>query len=240
MAIDPELRQKLQILLVAAIVLAGARAGYVVYERRQARIEGEKPKQEKALNPDYYVTPKKLYPSDLESARQLTKQPVWVKVGYGNTYYRYDTARHKTDFGHEAGTLPPLQKLQIQDVVKDTVPAAPGERQVLARFELEGKAYAVPIGAEKSGDYKIYSDEMFFIEDPHALYKHWPAEVWKAIENHEVLPGMSELQADFAIGLGVPEGSGDYGSRTLRYPNGGKPLVVTFRNGKATEITPGS
>jgi len=240
MAIDPEFQKKLQIVLVAAIVLAGGRAAYIVYERHEAMKDDAKPKQETALKADYYVTPKKLHPYDLKSARQLTEQPVWVKVGYQLTYYPYDRERHKADFGREAGTLLPLQKLAIQDVATDVSPQAPGTKQVLACFLLEGKSYAVPIGAEKGGDFKIYSDDIFFIEDPRDLYKHWPADVWKAVDGHEVQAGMSELQASFAIGLGVPQGSGDYGSRTLHYANGGKPLAITFENNKATEIKPGS
>ncbi|MBI1740033.1 MAG: hypothetical protein HYR57_04015 [Candidatus Koribacter versatilis] len=240
MAIDPELRKKLQIFLVAAIVLAGGRAAYIVYDRYEERKEDERPKQEKALNADYYVTPRKLRPYDLKSARELTKQPVWVKVGYGNTYYPYDVARHKAEFGREAGTLGPLQKLQIQDVVRDVAPLAPGVKQILARFEIEGKAYVVPIGVENGGDYKIYSDDMFLVQDPHELYQHWSAEVWKAIDGHEVRPGMSELQVGFALGLGAAEGAGEYGSRTLHYANGGKPVRVTFRNDEAVEIVPGS
>ena len=241
MAIDPEFQKKLQVFLVAAIVLAGGRAAYVVYERHEAMKGDLKPKQETLLKADYYVTPKKLHPYDLKSARQLTEQPVWVKVGYQLTYYPYDLGRHKTDFGHEAGMLLPLQKLAIQDVVTDVSPLAPGIKQVLACFALErnGKNYAVPIGAEKGGDFRIYSDDIFFIEDPHGLYKHWSADVWKKIDAHKVQAGMSELQASFAIGLGIPQGSGDYGSRTLRYPNGGKPLVIAYQNDKAVEIKPG-
>ena len=240
MTFDPEWRKKIQIFLAAAIVLAGGRAAYIVYERREARKADEQPQQEQALNPDYYVTPRKLHPYDLKSARQLTEQPVWVRTGYYNTYYPYDPARHKTDFAHEAGTLPPLLKLQVEDVVTEVAPQAAGVKQVLARFALEGRAYVVPIGMEKDGEYKIYSDAMFFIEDPHELYKHWPADVWRAIDHHEVHPGMSELEAACAIGLGTLEGSGAYGSRTLHYPNGGKPLTITYRNDKAVEITPGT
>jgi hypothetical protein len=240
MALDPEFQKKLQVFLAIAIVLAGGRAAYVVYERREAMKDDAKPKQETSLKADYYVTPKKLHAYDLKSARALTEQPVWVKYGYQHTYYPYDRERHKTDFGHEAGTLLPLQKLAIQDVVTDVSPQAPGVKQVLARFALEGKSYAVPIGAEKGGDFKIHSDDIFFIEDPRDLYKHWPAEVWRKIDAHEVQAGMSELQASFAIGLGVPEGSGDYGSRTLHYANGGKPLVIAYQNDKAVEIKSGS
>ena len=240
MAIDPEVQKKLQVFLAAAILLAGGRAAYIVYERHEAMKEDAKPRQETLLKADYYVTPKKLHPYDLKSARQLTEQPVWVKVGYQLTYYPYDRERHKMDFGHEAGTLLPLQKLAIQDVVTGVSALAPGIKQVLACLSLEGKGYAVPIGAEKSGDFKIYSDDIFFIEDPRDLYKHWPAAVWEKIDAHEVQAGMSELQASFAIGIGIPQGSGGYGSRTLRYPNGGKPLDIRFENDKAVEINPGS
>ena len=240
MAIDPEFQKKLQVFLVAALVLAGGRAAYIVYERHEAMKEDAKPRQETALKADYYVTPKRLHPYDLKSARQLTAQPVWVKVGYQLTYYPYDRARRTADFGHEAGMLLPLQKLAIQDVATGVSPLAPEIKQVLACFSVEGKSYAVPIGAEKGSDFRIYSDDIFFIEDPHELYKHWPADVWQKIDAHEVQAGMSELQTIFAIGIGIPQGSGDYGSRTLHYANGGKPLVITFRNDKAVEIKAGS
>jgi hypothetical protein len=240
MALDPEFQKKLQIFLAAAILIAGGRAAYIVYERREAMKEEAKPKQEKALKADYYVSPKKLRPYDLKSARQLTEQPVWVKVGYQLTSYPYDRQRRRADFGHETGTLLPLQKLAIEDVEIDVSPQAAGVKQVLACFSVEGKSYAVPIGAEKSGEFKIYSDDAFFIEDPHELYKHWPADVWQKIDAHEVQAGMSELQCSFAIGLGVPEGSGGYGWRTLHYPNGGKALVITFENDKALVIKPGA
>jgi hypothetical protein len=239
MALDPEVLKKLQIFMAAAILIAGGRAAYVVYERHEAALD-RTPKQETALKADYYVTPKKLYPYDLKSARQLMEQPVWVKVGYQITYYPYDAARKKTDFAHEAGTLLPLQKLAIEDVVTGVSAQAPGVKQVLAVFSLEGKSYAVPIGAEKDGEFKIRSDDMFFVQDPHELYRHWPAEVWQKVDAHEVQAGMSELQCSFAIGMGIPEGSGDYGSRTLHYANGGKPLVISFEDDKAVEIKAGT
>jgi hypothetical protein len=240
MALDPEFQKKLQLFLAVAIVLAGGRAAYVVYERHEAMKETAKPQQETALKADYYVTPKKLHAYDLKSARQLTEQPVWVKYGYQLTYFPYDRQRRKADFGHEAGTLLPLQKLAIDDVVTDVAPQAPGTKQVLACFTLEGKSEAVPIGAEKGGDFKLRSDDIFFLEDPRDLYKHWPADVWQKIDAHQVQAGMSELQTSFAIGVGLPEGSGDYGSRTLHFSNGGKPLAITFENDKAVQIKPGS
>src|SRR5271168_2004802 len=98
MAIDSEFQKKLQIFLGAAFVLSGGRAAYIVYERHEARKDDAKHRQETLRNADYYVTPKKLHPYDLKSARQLTEQPVWVKVGYQLTYYPYDRERNRTDF----------------------------------------------------------------------------------------------------------------------------------------------
>jgi hypothetical protein len=240
MALDAQTRKKFQLFLMFAIIVAGGRAAWVVYDRYQSRKEAEQPKQEQALKADYYVTPKKLHPYDLKSARELTKQPVWVKVGYYHTYFPYDTTRHKTEFAHDAGLLLPLQKLAIQDVVTDVSPEAKGVKQVLAVFQLDGKTYAVAIGSQQGEDFKIYSDDIFFIEDPHDLYKFWPSEVWKAIDNHDVQPGMSELQTTCAIGAGQLESGSSSDPRILHYANGGKPLTITFHNDKATNIEPGA
>jgi hypothetical protein len=236
MTITPEVKQKIQLVLATAIVISAVRAGYILYERHANQEQPVKKQAAAPLMRDYYVTPKKLYPYDVKSARQLTQQRVWVKEGYRYTYYPYDSGAHRSNFAHDAGTLLPLQKLQIKDVVTDISPGTPDQRQVMAVFEQDGKTYAFPIGAVKGSDYRIYSDEMLFIQDPHELYKHWPAEVWDAIGKHEVKPGMNELQADFAIGMGTPEPSGDPAVKTVRYPNGGKPMTVTYREGKAVEI----
>lgn len=136
--------------------------------------------------------------------------------------------------------LGPIEKLHITDVITAMPPGANQQKQVMAEFEKDGKNYAVPIGVEADGEYKIYSDYIFFVENPRDLYKHWSADVWQSITQHEVKPGMNELQADFAVGMGVPDRGGDDEEKTVRYPNGGKPLVVVFHNGKAAQITPGA
>ena len=233
---NPETKQRIQWALALALLVAGVRTGYILYERHAETLEQAK-QPAQPLNPDYYVTPRKLHPYDLKSAKQLTEQPVWVKEGYRYTYYPY--ANHHADFKHEAGLLLPIEKLQIEDVVTDASPGSPGQKQVLAVFAKDGKTFAVPVGVEAGGDYQIYSDEMLYIQDPHELYKHWPADVWQAIDQHQMKPGMNELQADFAIGMGMPDRSSEPDVKTVHYPNGGKPLSVTYRGGKAAEITPG-
>jgi len=238
---SPEARQKIQFALRLALVVAVLRAGYIVYQRHEDKIAADKQKQAQNVgysNPDYYVNPKKLYPYDLKSAKQLTQQPVWVKEGYRYAFYRYETARKQVDFVHDAGQLLPIEKLEIKDIVTAKPAGAEQRQQVMAVFEKEGKTYAVPIGFEADQQYKIYSDEMFFVEDPHDLYKHWPSDVWQAVEQHQVTPGMNEMQADFAIGMGVPDGGSSTAEKTVRYPNGGKPVVIVYHDGKAAEIKP--
>jgi hypothetical protein len=232
------MKQKIQLILIIGMVVAAIRVAWIFYERHEESAPPAK-KEAPALDPDFYVTSKKLFAYDLKSAKQLTMQPAWVKVGYAYAYYPYDRVTHRADLNHEVGKLLPIQKLEIKDVVTGSSPKNPGERQVLAVFDQDGKSFATPVGTEKSGDYKFFSNDMLFIEDPHQLYKHWPADIWQAIDQHQVKPGMSELQADFAIGIGLLEAGGDSSDRTLDYPNGGKPIKISYHNGKVVEIRPG-
>lgn len=235
-------RKKIQLALLLALVVATVRAAYIFYQRHQDRLAVEQQKKARDVgyaNPDYYVSPKKLYPYDLKSARQLTQQPVWVKEGYRYVYYPYQASSKHLDLEHNAGTLGPIEKLQIRDAVTASNRVQGQPTQIVAVFEKDGKSYAVPIGYEQNGEYKIYSDEMFYIEDPHDLYKHWPEDVWQAVEQHQVKPGMNEMQADFAIGMGIPNAGDSSIEKTVRYPNGGKPLVVVYHDGKAAEIKAG-
>ncbi len=244
---SPETKQRIQLFLVAAFIVAAARAGYIFYQRHEDRLAVLRQKQAQNVgysNPDYYVNPKKLYPYDLKTAKQLTQQPVWVKEGYRYVFYNYEPGTRHVDFGHDAGTLGPIEKLEITDVVSASNQVAGQPKQVVAVFhkegQKEGKSYAVPIGYEANGEYKIYSDEMFFVQDPHQLYQHWSPDVWQAVEQHQIKPGMNEMQADFAIGMGVPDAGDTSYEKTVRYPNGGNPLVVVYHDGKAADIKPGT
>ena len=241
--LNTETRKKIQLALALGIALAAARTAYIFYQRHEDYVAEEKQKQVHDAgysDPDLYVNPKKLHPYDLKSAKQLTQQPVWVSEGYHYAYYPYEATTKRVDFKHEAGLLGPIEELHITDVITAMPPGASQQKQVMAIFDKNGKSYAVPIGVEADDEYKIYSDYIFFVENPRDLYKHWSADVWQSITQHEVKPGMNELQASFAVGMGVPDPRGDSDEKTVRYPNGGKPLVVEFHNGKATAVTPGS
>ena len=223
----------IQVILVGALVAAVIWFYLNMRDRRVALVEA--PRKEAALDPDYYVVPKKLHPQDAKDARELMLQPVWVREGYRYVYYKYGPA---VDLYHKAGTLGPIERLEIKDIVMQGKPGVAG-RQIMAVFEKESKSYAFSIGVDDNGTQNIYSDDMLFVQDPHELYKHWPADVWTAIEKHEVKPGMNELQASFALGVGIPEGYGSSNPRIVNYPNDGHPVKVTFENGKATEVRTG-
>src|SRR5579863_1321536 len=132
---NEEAKKKIQLALALALVVAGLRAGYILYERHEEFVAAQqklKAKDAGYANADYYVTPKKLYPYDLKSAKMLTEQPVWVKEGYRYTYYPYDATAKKTDFKREAGLLLPIERLEIKDVESEIGPGAGGRRQVMA------------------------------------------------------------------------------------------------------------
>ncbi len=233
MQISAQSKRWVQLALFLAIAAALVRLGFILRARHEPL---PVKKQAAALDPEAYVYPKRIYAHDLKSAaRELTKGPVWVKEGYKYVFYPYDPARRRADFKREAGRLGPIERLEIKQVVLDASPGSPEQRQLMAVFQKEGKWYAFPFGAEIRGDYQIYASEILFIEDPHQLYNFWPQEVWQAIEQHQVKPGMDELQVSFALGVGLLENSVT-GDRVLRYPNGGSPIIVGYHQGRAVEI----
>jgi hypothetical protein len=251
--VEPQTKRRLQIVVLVFLVLAAIRIATIYRSRHDT---GPIRSQESAkLDADLYVTPRKLRAYDLESARQFTKQPVWVKEGYKYAYYSYDPKRKRADFDQEAGTLGPIEKVQVKELVEQKAPPrAPQEfkgsqgqaikvRQepgqlVLAVFEKDGKQFVVPIGQVRAKNYSIYADEIFYIQDPRELYRHWTSDVWEAIERHQVVAGMNEIQATFAVGMGQPEPPGeDRSEKIVRYPNGGKEVVVHYRNGRAEQVT---
>jgi hypothetical protein len=226
----------IQIVLAVVLVAAAIRLA-LIYHGRHAEPASPATQQQTALDPDYYVVPKKLHAYDLKAARAgLAGHPAWVREGYKFTYYPYDQARHHADFAHAAGLLAPLEQLDIRDVVQTPPPSAGDPPQVIAVFAKGGHEFVVPIGARQGEDYTIYADDMFFYDDPHQLYRHWSPELWQAVDHHQAQRGMNEIQASMALGMGVPQPGGDPADKTVVYPNGGNQVTIVFRSGKAAEI----
>ena len=239
---SPEFRQRMQISLVVLLLLATARVAYIFYERKAASTARYRDDGSRALTSDEYVYPKKFYAYDLASAKALVGKSVWVKQGYGNLVY--PAASSAADLSRGKASLFPIEKLKVSGVVRQAPPSnwsAPrGETELLAIAERgDSSKVAVPIGAfSADGTLKLIASDVFYIEDPHQLYQHWPAEMWKAVDVHEAKLGMNELQVNFALGVPQKAGGGDYGERTLEYSNGGNPIRVAFSGNKAVDIVP--
>ena len=200
---DADLKKRLGITILIFVIAGGAEVGYLMWSRRDTSTP-KKQEPTYSSNQDDYVTPHKIFPYNLESARkELVGKPMWVKTGNILPYYPYDSAAHTVNFKRQVGLLPPVAKLQVKDVVlaRDSSPPKVGEvtviqKKIMAVFEKTGEpgTFATAIGANTSDDYTFTANDNFFFEDPHQLYKHWPAETWSAVDQHQAKQGMSELR----------------------------------------------
>src|SRR5438270_3487525 len=245
---DADLKKRIGITVLIFVVAGVAEVGYLMWSRRDTSTP-KKTEPTYSSDRDDYVTPRKIVPYNVESAKkELVGKTVWVKSGNEVPYYRYDAAAHSVNFGHQTGLLPPMAKLQVKDVVLQRQPVSlkPGEvavvrKQIMLAFEKTGEpgTFATSIGTNTGDDYTFTVNDLLFFDAPHELYKHWPPEIWSAIDQHKAIEGMSELQASFALGGKGGSDSDKVGDRTIEYENAGKPVTVTFEKNKAVKVTPG-
>lgn len=245
---DPDLKKRLIYTAIAGVVLIGARLGYMAWERRDPGVTPVRQQAADTGNQDDYVKTHKIFAYSLKSAqKEMVGNPVWVKTGYQIPYYHYDTASHTVSFAKRVGLLPPLEKFTVDDVVLQKAPAklAPGQvavasKDILIVFKRDGDkgSYAAPIGTNVGDDFTFTVNETFYSSDPHEMYKHWPPDIWAAIEQHQVKEGMNELQSGLALGTEMAVGPGDYGNRVVEFTNMGKPVQVAFAKNKAIKVTP--
>jgi hypothetical protein len=213
---------------------------YFIWRERNAPMANQPKVADRAVTADDVVLPRKLYIDDMKSAKQLVGKTVWVQSGFTLDYYPY--AGHLVEFPHPSGVLPSVAALDIKDITTAKTPASvatrvpKGDKQVFVVFTMpnDTKQYATAVGYLEGTDSKYYCDDVFYYDDPHTMYKHWPADVWQAIDQHQAKPGMSELQTAMSLGMIQQSESSDIGNRTVDYDAGGKKWAVTFQNDKAT------
>jgi hypothetical protein len=113
-----------------------------------------------------------------------------------------------------------------------------GTKNIFLIFRKPGdpQDYAVPVGEVEGGNETFRLDDLLYYDDPHKLYSHWPNNVWQAIDQHQVKPGMSELQTMMAVGQVAQSDSSDYGNRTVTYTAGDRKITVTFAHDQATQV----
>src|ERR1044072_9607353 len=98
---DSDLKKRLGITVLVFVVAGGIEVGYLMWSRRDT---GTPKKQEPTYssNQDDYVSPRKIVPYDLASAKkELAGKPVWVKSGNNLPYYRYDATAHSVSFSRQ-------------------------------------------------------------------------------------------------------------------------------------------
>jgi hypothetical protein len=225
----------------ATAVLILAVGGQLLYlhHERNTPVEVKAPERE-VIADDDLVFLKKKRPSSLKDVKELTGSTLWVSAGSQMEFYPY--AGHSAQYGKSAGTLLGAEQIIAKDAVEQVAPKAAtfripgGDKQVLLVFTKPGdsKEYAVPIGYRQGKDYTFYTDEIFFYDDPHVLYKHWGPEIWKAVDAHQVILGMNERQVELSLGQVSKSTSNDYGNRMVVFANLGKPMAVTFVKNKVT------
>ena len=235
---------------VVAVLAVGVRVG-LIYRERNAPDKAPAAVQEAKLPDDALVFLKKKRPSNMADLKELYGATVWVSAGGQMDYYA--TSGKHVDYGKKEGTLLGAQPPVVKEAVEQVAPKAAtfrvpgGDRQVLLEFTLPpsaqgpgsgDKIFAVPVGYQQGKDYTFYTDEIFFYDDPHQLYKHWGPEVWKAVDEHKAILGMSEAQVQMALGQVSDSVSQEYGNRRVMFSNLGHPMDVIFVKNKATAIMP--
>ncbi len=222
-------------------VVAGVRF-WMIYRERHAP-EAPVAKVEQKIDPDDLVFLKQMRPDSMKDIRELVGKPLWVSAGGQLDYYPY--AAHKANYAKSDGVLLGAEEILVKDAIEQVAPKSAtfripgGDRQVLLVFTLPqskdpAAEYSVPVGYKQDGAYTFQTDEIFFYEDPHVLYKHWTPEQWAAIDEHRIIAGMNERQVQLALGQVSKSLSNDYGNRLVLYSNLGHPIAVTFVKDKVT------
>jgi len=214
----------------------------VVFEKRRNPGVASQANPEQNLTPDDVAVVRTMFPTSFDDVLKLENTSVWMKNGYTMPYFPYEGGR--VVFAKSAGVIPSAQRLDIKKVVKAAAPAAiddgisHGARQVFAVFALPGSPslYATAIGVIDGPQEAYFSDVLFFYDDPHTIYDNWPKSVWAAIDAHQVLPSMSELQTRMSIGQKTQSDGSSEGNRTVTYNQAGKMWTITFVNNKVTSI----
>ena len=226
----------------AVLILAVGGQLLWLHHERNAPVAVKAPERE-VIAADDLVFLKKKRPDSLKDVKELDGSTVWVSAGGQMEFYPY--AAHAVQYGKSAGTLLGAEPIVVKDAVEQVAPKGAtyripgGDKQVLLVFTRPGssdaaKENAVPVGYRQARQYTFFTDEIFFYDDPHQLYKHWGPEIWKAVDAHQVILGMNERQVELSLGQVSKSTGTDYGNRMVVFANMGKPMAVTFVKNKVS------
>ena len=236
------MNKKFMLISVLITLILGGGYLFSVWLHRRNPGVARRTAPSQTLSKDDLVVMRAFFPTHYEDTLQLEGKTVWMKNGYTMPYFPYDGGR--IVFAKSLGVIPSAQRLDIKKAIKAAAPAqvddgiSHGTRQVFAVFTMPGSAslYATAIGVIDGPQEAYFSDILFFYDDPHTIYDNWPKGVWAAIDAHQVIPGMSELETRMAIGQKTQSEGSSEGNRTVTYDQAGKQWMVTFVNNHATTI----
>jgi hypothetical protein len=235
--------QKGALITLAMVLIASGYLFYVFKSRQDPGVAVKQGAEPRTLTSDELAVVKLLYlPSFSDAKDQLEGKPLWVKAGYSLPYYPY--TGNTVQFTKRVGVLPSAEKLSVVKLIKAAAPAKEddrvphGTRQYFEVFTLNGNSgqFAAPIGFAEGDDEKLFTDQLFYYDDPKTIYSHWPPAVWDAIAKHTPTIGMTENQVRMAVGIMLQSDSTREGDRTVTYDAGGKKWTATFVKGAATQV----
>jgi hypothetical protein len=215
---------------------------YTVWRQRQNPGVIPQSGASQTLSQDDLVVMREFFPVHFEDTLRLEGTTVWMKNGYAMPYYPY-VGGHVV-FAKRVGLIAAAQRMEVKKMIKAPVPAdeddniSHGSRQAFAVFALPGGAalFATPIGTMEGNDEAYFTDRLFYYDDPHTIYDHWPKDVWAAVDAHQVKPGMSEVETRMSIGRKLEVEGDKEGDRTVTYDQAGKHWTVTYVKNRATAI----
>ncbi len=227
--------------IVITLLIGGIYLAIVFHNRATESVVTNKAPEEH-LTADDVAIDRQEFPAHFDDVAELAGKSVWMRNGYAIPYYAY-TGGH-VNWAKPLGPLPPAQRLNVKKAIKAAAPASVsnhvprGDHQALLVFNLPNDSadYAVAVGAMEGQQEQYFDDLLFFYDDPHTIYSHWPKDTWAAIDAHQPKQGMNELQMSLALGMNITVSGQDKGNRTVTYDVNGKKTNVTFGNDKATTI----
>jgi hypothetical protein len=242
-----KLWQRVAIPTLVAVLIAGVYLFFVFKARRDSSIATHQ-EAARPVNMDDLAVVRQYIFASFDAAKLLEGMTVWVKAGYSLPYYPF--AGGQVQFSKRVGELPAAEELHISKLVKAVVPANEsnrvphGGRQYFAVFTIGGPdtragTFAAPIGYAEGNNETLYSDQLFYYDNPKKIFDNWPKPVWVAVAAHEARPGMTENQVRMALGILIESDSQSIGNRTVTYHAGPKTWTVTFANGVATQVKAG-
>ncbi|HXR39134.1 MAG TPA: hypothetical protein VN776_08575 [Terracidiphilus sp.] len=233
--------QKALVMTLITLAIGGIYLFSVFEHRRSPGVQPENNLEQKP-SPDDVAVVRMMFPTSFDDVLKLQGTSVWMKNGYTMPYFPYEGGR--IVFSKKIGVIPSAQRLDIKKVIKAVPPTqvddgiSHGTRQAFTIFALPGgpSLYATVVGAIDGSQEEYFSDVLFFYDDPHTIYDNWPKSAWNAIDAHQVIPGMNELQTRMSVGQNQQVLSSGEGNRTVTYDQAGKKWTITFVDNKATTI----